>query len=186
MSASPTMRRDDKMMSTERAMEALNGAFSGRLATIGADGFPYCLPLLFVMMDGEIFVHNSNANGHLRTNVENDTHVCFEVDQANEVYPYGRFECDSALAYWSVIAFGNILIIEATGTKQRFCDFLMEKYADKAWERPKGFYPRLADICVYAIKIERLTGKETLLPVATERWPAVDKSKSSEAIPAKL
>ena len=73
------MRRADKMMTAERAMEALAKAFSGRLSTIGADGYPYCLPLLFVIMDGEIFVHNSNANGHLRTNVENDTHVCFEV-----------------------------------------------------------------------------------------------------------
>jgi uncharacterized protein len=172
------MRRTDKMMSSERAMEALTSAFSGRLATIGADGYPYSLPLLFVMMDGDIFVHNSNAQGHLRTNVESNSRVCFEVDQANEVYPYGRFECDSALACWSVIAFGNIRILETTGIKQRFCDELMAKYADKSWERPKSFYPRLADICVYAIKIERLTGKETVLPVAAERWPAVDKTKS--------
>ena len=183
MSASPTMRRGDKMMSSERTLEALTGAFSGRLATIGADGFPYCLPLLFVMMDGEIFVHNSNAHGHLRANVENNSRVCFEVDQANKVYPYGRFECDSALAYWSVIAFGNIRIVEAADIKQRFCDELMAKYADKIWERPNGFYPRLADICVYAIKIERLTGKETVLPVAAERWPAVDKTKSPHAKP---
>ena len=132
MSASPAMRRADKMMLSERAIEALTGAFSGRLATIGADGFPYCLPLLFVMMDGEIFVHNSDAHGHLRANVEHDSRVCFEVDQANEVYPYGRFECDSALAYWSVIAFGKIRIVESTEIKQRFCDELMAKYADKA------------------------------------------------------
>ncbi len=32
MSASPTMRRADKMMSNERAMEALTGAFSGHLS----------------------------------------------------------------------------------------------------------------------------------------------------------
>ena len=180
------MRRADKMMSSDRAMEALTGAFSGRLATIGTDGFPYCLPLLFVMMDGEIFVHNSNAQGNLRANVENNSRVCFEVDQANEVYPYGRFECDSALAYWSAIAFGNIRVVEVTDSKQRFCDALMEKYADKAWERPKGFYPRLAEICVYAIKIERLTGKETVLPLAADRWPAVDKTKTPSAISAKL
>ena len=177
------MRRADKMMSSKRAMEALTGACSGRLATIGTDGFPYCLPLLFVMIDGEIFVHNSNAHGHLRANVESNSRVCFEVDQANEVYPYGRFECDSALAYWSVIAFGNIRVIEATDIKQRFCDTLMAKYADKTWERPKGFYPRLADICVYAISIERLTGKETVLPIAAERWPAVDKTKSPDSKP---
>lgn len=183
MSASPAMRRTDKMMTAERAREALAKAFSGRLSTIGADGYPYCLPLLFVMMDGEIFVHNSNARGHLRTNVEHDARVCFEVDQANEVYPYGRFECDSALAYWSVIAFGHIRIIETTDIKQRFCDELMAKYADKAWDRPKGFYPRLEDICVYGIKIDRLTGKETLLPVSAERWPAIDKTKSPRSMP---
>lgn len=183
MSASPPMRRADKMMTAERAMQALTAAFSGRLSIIGADGYPYCLPLLFVMMDGEIFVHNSNAHGHLRMNVEHNSHMCFEVDQANEVYPYGRFECDSALAYWSVIAFGNIRIIESIDIKQRFCDELMAKYPNKSWDRPKGFYPRLDDICVYAIKIERLTGKETLLPVSTERWPAVDKTKSPHAMP---
>ena len=105
------------------------------------------------------------------------------VDHANEVYPYGRFECDSALAYWSVIAFGTIRVIESSDIKQRFCDALMEKYADKVWERPKNFYPRLAEICVYAIKIERLSGKETELPVAAERWPAVDKTKSPHAKP---
>lgn len=42
------MRRADKMMTRERAMQALTGTFSGRLATIGADGYPYCLPLLFI------------------------------------------------------------------------------------------------------------------------------------------
>lgn len=115
MSASPTMRRDDKMMSTERAMEALTGAFSGCLATIGADGFPYCLPLLFVMMDGEIFVHNSNANGHLRTKVENDTHVCFDVDQATEVYPYGIFTIGIALWLVYGILLGAWPLIVANG-----------------------------------------------------------------------
>ena len=80
--------------------------------------------------------------------------------------------------------FWNIRIIEATAIKQRFCDALMAKYAEKTWERPKGFYPRLADICVYAINIERLTGKETMLPVAAERSPAVDKTKSPHAKPS--
>ena len=65
----------------------------------------------------------------------------------------------------------------------RFCDALMAKYANKTWDRPKGFYPRLDDLCVYAIKIERLTDKETRLPVSAQRWPAVDKTKSAQAKP---
>ena len=125
------MRRGDKMMTPERAMEALTGAFSGRLATIGVDGYPYCLPLLFVMLDGEIFVHNSSAKGHLRMNVDHHARVCFEVDQAHDVYAYGRFECDTALAYWSVVVFGDVRVVEAAELKRRFCDALMSKYADK-------------------------------------------------------
>ena len=60
-------------------------------------------------------------------------------------------------------------------------DARMAKYVDKTWDRPKEFYPRLDNICVYAIKIERLTGKETVLPVSAQRWPAVDKTKSPHA-----
>lgn len=183
MSASPTMRRADKMMTTERALEALSMAFSGRLATVGEDGYPYCLPLLFVIIEYEIFVHNSSTLGHLRSNVDNNRRVCFEVDQSDKIYPYGRFECDTALAYWSVIAFGDIRVVEIPDEKKRFCDALMAKYADKKWNRPKGFYPRIDEISVYAIKVNRLTGKETILPASDQLWPEVDKTKSPNARP---
>ena len=38
----------------------------GRVATVSADGSPYCTPLLYVWMDGAIYLHNSAAPGHLR------------------------------------------------------------------------------------------------------------------------
>jgi len=59
----------------------------------------------------------------------------------------------------------------------------MRKYADPSWQRPKDFFPRLGDITVWAIGIERLTGKEQALPVASQRWPAVDSTKSPGATP---
>jgi hypothetical protein len=36
--------------------------------------------------------------------------------------------------------------------KQRFCDALMAKYHGRDVGRPKGFYPRLDHITVYAIE----------------------------------
>ena len=66
------------------------------------DGFPYCIPLLYLWMDGELYLHTTSARGHLRANIERDPRVCFEMDAPEGVFDYGRFECDSGLAYRSV------------------------------------------------------------------------------------
>jgi nitroimidazol reductase NimA-like FMN-containing flavoprotein (pyridoxamine 5'-phosphate oxidase superfamily) len=183
MSGLPQVRRSDKLMSEARAREVLERGFCGRLATIGEDGWPYCVPLLYVCMEGGIFVHNTSAKGHLRANVDHEPRVCFEVDEAGEVFPYGRFECDSTVAYASVVAFGRIRVVEELASRRRFFDALMAKYAKADWVRPKGFYPRIDQITLYAIAIERLSGKETPLPESSKRWPAVDNTKSPNARP---
>jgi nitroimidazol reductase NimA-like FMN-containing flavoprotein (pyridoxamine 5'-phosphate oxidase superfamily) len=172
-------------MADERAREILASAHAGRLATVGADGWPYVVPLLHVWLDGEIWVHNTRERGHLRANVDHEPRVCFEVDVPGEVFPYGRFECDTSVAYQSVVAFGRIRVVTAATDKRRFFDALMAKYASAAWERPKGFYPRLGDVTVYVIAVERLTGKETPLPPPREQWPAEDRTKSPDASPGR-
>src|SRR5690349_18577603 len=98
MSSPPNVRRVDRIMSDDDTLAFLKAGYCGRLATVGEDGYPYCLPLLYVVMDGEVFVHNTAARGHLRTNIDHQARVCFEVDQASEVFDYGRFECDSSVA----------------------------------------------------------------------------------------
>lgn len=178
--SSPQLRRADKQMSDPRVRELLGHAYSGRLATVGADGWPYVVPLLYVWMDEKVYVHNSKARGHLRTNIEHDARACFEIDEPGEVFAYGRFECDTALSYASVIAFGTVRVVEDRDDKARFCSKLMEKYARRFPERPKDFFPRLDHIAVYAMTIDRITGKETTLPAASEQWPARHRTKSPE------
>lgn len=188
MSAPPQVRRADKVMPEERVRELLADGYAGRLATVGADGWPYVVPLLYVWMDGEVWVHNTAARGHLRGNIDHEARVCFEIGDPGEIFAYGRFECDSSVAYRSVIAFGQIRVIEDRAEKQRFCEALIAKYQRAEWEqpeaqRPKGFFPRLDMITVYAIAIERVTGKETPLPVPAERWPAKDRTVTPNAKP---
>src|ERR1700726_535861 len=154
----PQLRRADRVMSEQRAWEMLERGFSGRLATVGVDGYPYCIPLLYIWMDGEAYVHTTSAKGHFRANVECEPRVCFEIDEPDEVFDYGRFECDSGLAYRSVIMFGRARVVEERGLKQRFCEALMAKNGKPDTGRPKSFFPRLDHITVYAITVERLTG----------------------------
>jgi nitroimidazol reductase NimA-like FMN-containing flavoprotein (pyridoxamine 5'-phosphate oxidase superfamily) len=178
---SSPVRRTDRVMSDARANEILGNGFCGRLATVGEDGYPYCVPLLYVTMNDEIYVHNTAARGHLRRNVEHAAKICFEIDQPGEVFDYGRFECDSSVAYRSVVVFGQIRIVEDRALKQQFCDALMAKYGKTDNGRPKGFYPRLDQITVYAITPERVTGKELALPALADQWPAKDMTKSPNA-----
>ncbi len=58
----------------------------------------------------------------------------------------------------------------------------MAKYHGRDVGRPKGFYPRLDHITVYAVSTDRVTGKETPLPVPSEQWPAKDKTKTPDAV----
>lgn len=183
MSALSSMRRSDKAMSDVETLDVLQRGFCGRLAVIGADGYPYCVPMIYVWMNGEIRVHNTKARGHLRTCVDNDARACFEVDEPGSVFPYGRFECDTTLAYRSIIAFGKIRVVEDLQVKQEFFTALMQKYARPEWNRPKDFFPRIEGTTLYALAVETMTGKATPMPELSEQWPARDRSMTPNARP---
>lgn len=181
MSTPPQMRRAEKLMSHEDVHETLLNGYCGRLATFGKDGYPYCVPLLYVWQHGEVCLHNAKAVGHLRANVDHNPNVCFEIDQPGEVFPYGRFECDTSIAYRSVILFGKIRVVESSEAKQGFFEALMEKYAKSSWGRTKSFFTRLDQITLYAITVERMTGKQIPLPAMSEQWPSLDRTKTPNA-----
>jgi len=179
--SSPQLRRQDRVLAEADAREVIRTAYCGRLATVSADGWPYVVPLLHVF-DGEVItMHNTAARGHFRLNVERDARACFEADEPVKVFDYGRFECDSGLAYRSAIAYGRIQIVEDEGPKIRFFDALLAKYGTGAPGRPKSFYPRLNEVTLYALTAERIIGKHCPLPAISEQWPALDRTKTPNA-----
>jgi len=173
------------MLAESEARELITGAHCGRVGTIGPDGWPYVVPLLHVLTADVINMHNTAARGHFRLNVERDARACFEVDEPVKVFDYGRFECDSGLAYRSAIAYGRIRIVEDRDAKIRFFDAFLAKYGTGVPGRPKSFYPRLDAVTVYALTVERISGKHCPLPPASEQWPALDRTKTPDAKPPK-
>ncbi len=186
MSSPPQVRRTDKLMSDARIRELLSTSYCGRLGTVGPDGAPYVCPLLYVWMLGQVWLHNTRASGHLQDSVRHEPRVCFEIDTAGQVFPYGRFQCDTSIEYQSVVVFGRVSIVEDRARKTAFFDALMEKYFSHDTTRQRGYYPRLDDVTVYVLTVERMTGKETLLPAAQGQWPAVDNTKSPHAVPPRV
>jgi hypothetical protein len=181
--SAPNLRRADMAMTEDDMLRALAGGFAGRLATVSEDGYPYCVPMLYIWADNQVFLHGTSAGGHLQSNLRREPRVCFELDEPDEVFDYGRFECDSGLAYRSVILFGTIRFAGDTATKQWFCERLMEKYGKPNSIRPKNFFPRLDVINIYAMTVERMTGKARLLPALSEQWPAKDQTRTPHVRP---
>jgi len=180
--SAPKLRRTDLVMEEAQSREFLQQGYCGRLATVGEDGWPYCLPLLYVAMDEQIYLHNAAAMGHLRRNLTHEPRVCFAVDEPGQVHGYGRFECDSTLSYRSVIVFGSVRIVEDEAEKRSFCTALMLKYGRAIEGRPRDFFPRLEAIAVYALRIERLSGKQIPLPAMQDQWPQLDRTRSPGAV----
>jgi uncharacterized protein len=175
------VRRQDKAMSETEARVFLAAAKLAHFATVGANGEPYVVPNLFVYAEASIFLHSARG-GHFQRNVENSPRICVEAAEAGVIYPYGEFECDTTTSYASVIAFGKIAMVSDAAAKTLFFDRFLEKYADPRWDRPRGFYPRLDQVTVYAITIEHLTGKKGPLPGAEEQWPTRNRTKSPGAV----
>jgi nitroimidazol reductase NimA-like FMN-containing flavoprotein (pyridoxamine 5'-phosphate oxidase superfamily) len=181
MSFAP-LRRKDKEMSAADVERLLHRLPFADFATVGSEGEPYVVPNLFVYAERQIVLHTASAIGHFRRNVERDPRICFTGTAMEQVFPYGRFQCDTSAGYASVIGFGQIHRVDDPAAKSRFFDRFLAKYADPAWERPKGFYPRLDDVTVYAIELERVTGKRSPTPALGEQWPARDRTKSPGAV----
>lgn len=165
------VRRADKIMSAEEVREFLVNAHCGRTATLGADGYPYVVPNLFVWMDERIFLHTARQRGHFLANVEFCDRVCFEADQPGKTFPYGPVECDTSIAFRSVVVFGRIGVVSERDIKQRFFTAFLSKYAPKdSWGRPKNTFPRIDSTILYSIVPEIMTGKQTPMPAAGKRW----------------
>jgi len=182
MSSASTVRRADLMMEEADIHGLLERGYCARLATVGEDGWPYAVPLLYVLMDGRVYMHNSRAVGHLRQNLDHESRACLVIDEPGEVFGYGRYACDTTISYASVLVFGRVHAVEDDAEKRRFCDALMRKYADAVEGRPAGFFPRLDHISVYAMSMERVTGKHISLPAPAQRWPLADRTKSPGAM----
>jgi uncharacterized protein len=175
--------RADLALDEASTLDFLRRGWSGQLGTVGGDGWPYVVPLLYVVADNKIYMHHARRDGHLARNLQANPRGCFAVEEPGDVYAYGRFQCDSSVSYTSAIAFGNVSFVDDPSAKAEFCDALMAKYGGALAARPEGYYPRLDAIAVFALRIERITGKRIPLPVEAQRWPALDRTRSPHGQP---
>jgi len=72
-------RKHCEVVDLAEIQRILSSTNIGRLATTGADGYPYITPVNFVWHEGKIYFHSA-AVGEKLDNLARDPRICFEVD----------------------------------------------------------------------------------------------------------
>ena len=138
------------------AREILARAEYGILASAGADGWPYAVPLNHVLVGDAIYLHCA-FEGHKIDNIAHEERVSYCAVASARVLP----EKLSTL-YESAIVFGRAAVVVDEEEKRRALKLLMERFCGPSAETGARFEEHLRqheNAQVIRIGIERITGK---------------------------
>jgi nitroimidazol reductase NimA-like FMN-containing flavoprotein (pyridoxamine 5'-phosphate oxidase superfamily) len=147
------IRRKEKEIGTDEAINLLTTCEYGVLSTIGNDGKPYGVPLNYAYKDNCIYFHCA-LNGHKIDNIDNNPNVSFCAVGDTKVLP-----SEFSTNYVSAIAFG--VASEVQGTERyNALVWLLDKYSPEFIEEGKK-YIKKHDKATKVIKIEiqHISGK---------------------------
>jgi len=147
------IRRKDREIGTNEAIELLSNCGYGVLSTVGKEGQPYGIPLSYAYKDNRIYFHCA-LKGHKIENIENNPKVSFCVIGKTKVLPE-QFSTE----YESAIAFGiasEVLGVERYGALL----LLLEKYTPEFIEEGKKYIDQKDQTTkVFKIDIDHISGK---------------------------
>ncbi|WP_371371650.1 pyridoxamine 5'-phosphate oxidase family protein [Sporomusa aerivorans] len=147
------MRRSDRQISNEDAIQILKKCEFGVLSTVNKDDFPYGVPLSYVYADGIIYFHCANE-GYKLDNIAANSKVSFCVVGDKKTLPE-KF----TTSYESVIVFGQVSLVEGR-EKQEALLALVEKYAPDFMEKGKIYAGKSSEATtVIKLAVEHMTGK---------------------------
>ena len=151
------MRRKDRMLTEEEAMDVVRKGEYGVLSTVGEDGKPYAVPLSYVLDEEKkvIYFHGTAAGGQKMDNILANPSVCFTVVRNTEVLP-SQF----STKYYSANVFGTAKVVVEEEEKKKALLLLVRKYAPDYEEQGRAYIDRaIRAVAVVRIDVEQVTGK---------------------------
>lgn len=151
----------------EEIRRILDSTTIGRLATLGADGFPYITPVNFVFHEGNIYFHCAMV-GEKLNNMAANPKVCFEVDiplaYLDIKFNPERDPCHLHQLYHCVIIRGEARVLPDGPLKVDALNALTAKHEPDLDFAPVTEENRSYKICrVIEIKPVSISGKNELL-----------------------
>ena len=153
MESSP-LRRQDRAISREDAIEILQVEEYGVLSTVGEDGIPYGVPVSYVVDQEAIYFHGARE-GQKITNIHYQPWVSFSVVGPTEP----KFNGTYTTLYESVIVRGLAARVEDDTEKKRILRLLCQKYLPGHMEHFEDAMQALPMTDVWKISMDHVSGK---------------------------
>lgn len=152
------MRRKKQALPPEECIAVLERGTSGVLALSGDGGYPYAVPLSYVLDRNRLYFHCAKA-GHKLDAIQQDGRASFCVVEQDQVVPE-----EYTTYFRSVIVFGTVRIVEDSAEKRIAIEKLAVKYAPDgtAEHREQMILRDWAPLCILELTAEHMTGKEAI------------------------
>jgi len=148
------IRRRDRALTEEQAREILAGAEHGVLATLGADGWPYAIPVNHVLSGDALYIHCA-MEGHKLENIAHEERVSFCAVARATVLP-----ARLSTLYESAIVFGRAALVTDPMEKRRALELLAVRFCGAlSPEAEKAIATSASRTAVVRIRLERIAGK---------------------------
>lgn len=128
------------------------------LATLNADGTPYCTPIHFVYCDGSVYFHGL-PKGQKLENIVRDPRVgatVFEMDGL--LLGADEKPCDTNTKYESIIISGVAKVVEDINDKRKILEKIIEKYTPNLTNK-KPTDDMINGTVVMQINVKQISGK---------------------------
>jgi hypothetical protein len=154
MTAFREIRRRNRALTEDQAREVLARAENGVLATVGADGWPYAVPVNHVLSGDSIYFHSA-LEGHKLENIAHAERVSFAAVASATVLP-----AKLSTLYESAVAFGRAALVTDAAEKRQALELLAVRFCGAPTpEAEEEIATAGARTAVVRIRIERITGK---------------------------
>ena len=151
------MRRKEREKDVAFAFAVLRDCEYATLATINADGTPYCIPISPVLIDKAIYFHCA-PEGQKLENISKNNAVCISCAGHTKRVPE-----DFTTEYESTVATGICHIVSDEEEKIMALKKLCEKYAESNMEHFDARIKKtLHRTYVCKIEITKITGKSNI------------------------
>jgi uncharacterized protein len=148
------VRRRERALTEQESREILARAEYGVLATIGADGWPYAVPLNHVLADDVLYVHCA-LEGHKLENLAHEARVSYCAVASVQVLP-----SKLSTLYESTVVFGRAELVTNAEEKSKALKLLTDRFCAAFPEQVEDALKKWgAKVAIIRIEIERITGK---------------------------
>jgi len=148
------MRRKDREKDAAFALEVFRDCEYAVLATVNADGTPYCVPLSPVLLGNAIYFHCA-SEGKKLDNINNNNIICITCVRHTKLIPE-KYTTE----YESAVATGKCSIIWDDKEKIMALRAICEKYIkNNIQDFDAKIIESLHKTCICRIDMEQITGK---------------------------